>query len=177
MCVCIYGHALIGHSAWSMPYTHFDLFSFPQSNDKFNSSPVDPKAVMESSKVTVTMHIIKIEAQGYPGTGKTSLLNLVMGEDPAPTCTCDSTGFVESPSHYMVSETFGGKWKKLTRSKILEGIKKKVDELQDQQASVEHIQQSTSCFEDKATPPPERVSSVSIQALTESLSFSPTFTF
>ena len=125
-------------------------------------SPVDPETVKESIKVTVTMRIIKIEAQGYPGTGKTSLLNLAMGEDPAS--TRDSTDFVEPPSRYMVSETSGGKWEKLTTDKILEGIStemKRVNKFQDMEASMEYEQ---SIVEDETTPP--TVSTLRLQLLT-----------
>ena len=66
----------------------------------------------------------------------------------------------------MVSETSGGKWKKLTTDKILEGINRKVSELHNQQASVEHIQELSSSFEDEAAPL-ESASRVSTQALTE----------
>ena len=34
--------------------------------------------------VTVTMNITNIGTQGYPGTGKTSILDLAMGKEPAP---------------------------------------------------------------------------------------------
>ena len=136
----------------------------PEDPQTAMESSVDPETVKESIKGTVTMRIIKIEAQGYPGTGKTSLLNLAMGEDPAS--TRDSTDFVEPPSRYMVSETSGGKWEKLSTDKILEGISTEVKKVskQDMEASTEYEQ---SIVEDETTPPTVSVSSVSALALTE----------
>ena len=44
---------------------------------------VDPNAALNSLGLKVSMYITNIGAHGYPGTGKTSLLNLAMGKDPA----------------------------------------------------------------------------------------------
>ena len=123
------------------------------------------KTVMESIKVTVTMRIIKIEAQGYPGTGKTSLLNLAMGKNPAP--TRNSTGFVEPPSRYMVSETSEGKWDELSTDMIIEMISEEVKKVIKSQDRVSVMEYEQSAFEDKATPFTEDVSSVPTLAMTE----------
>ena len=139
--------------------------SDPADPETVMESLVDSETVMESIKVTVTMHIIKIEAQGYPGTGKTSLLDLAMGKNPAP--TRNSTGFVEPPSRYMVSEISKGKWEELSTDMILEMISeevKKVIKSQDLESLTENEQ--VTC-EEKATPPAENSSSVLTQTMTE----------
>ena len=47
------------------------------------ASAVDCNDAMDTLGLNVTMSIINVGAQGYPGTGKTSLLNLAMGKDLA----------------------------------------------------------------------------------------------
>ena len=58
---------------------------------------------MDSLGTIVTMRITNIGARGYPGTGKTSLLDLAMGKPVAP--TRNSTGFVDPPSRYLVTKS------------------------------------------------------------------------
>ena len=75
---------------------------------------------MESLGVTVTMEITNIGTQGYPGVGKTSVLDLAMGKDPAPTRT--STDCVDPPSRYLMidSTTEGVEWEHVTTDKMFE---------------------------------------------------------
>ena len=47
------------------------------------SSAVDRNDAMDTLGLNVTMSIVNVGAQGYPGTGKTSLLDLAMGKDLA----------------------------------------------------------------------------------------------
>ena len=47
------------------------------------SSAVDRNDAMDALGLNVTMSIVNVGAQGYPGTGKTSLLDLAMGKDLA----------------------------------------------------------------------------------------------
>ena len=138
--------------------------SDPVDPETVMESPVDPETVRESIKLTVTMRIIKIETQGYPGTGKTSLLNLAMGKNPAS--TRNSTGFVEPPSRFMVSETSEGKWEELSTDMILEMISEEVKKVMNSQDMVSLTEYEQSAFEDEATPA-ENVSCVPTQALTE----------
>ena len=66
---------------------------------------VDCNDAMDALGLNVTMSVIDVEAQGYPGTGKTSLLNLAMGKDPAETRI--STGGIDPPSHYLMVKSGG----------------------------------------------------------------------
>ena len=70
--------------------------------------------------VAVTMEITNIGTQGYPGVGKTSVLDLAMGKEPAPTRT--STDCVDPPSRYLMidSATEGVEWEIVTTSKMFE---------------------------------------------------------
>ena len=160
MLACLIGHAffIINPCHHAM---HSLLIFFLRKRTKHTSD----NTVMESIKVTVTMRIIKIEAQGYPGTGKTSLLDLAMGKNPAP--IRDSTGFVEPPSRYMVSETSEGKWDELSTDMILEMISEEVKKVIKSQDRVSVMEYEQSAFEDKATPFTEDVSSVPTLAMTE----------
>ena len=82
--------------------------------------------------ITVTMNIINIGAQGYPDIGKTSVLDLTMGKDPAPTRT--STDCVDPPSCYLMidSATEGVEWERVTTDKmfelVCEAMKKTIEE-------------------------------------------------
>ena len=55
---------------------------------------------MKSVKFVVTIHVTNIGAQGYPGTGKTSTLNLITGEE-----SVDILKSVDSPSRRMYKAT------------------------------------------------------------------------
>ena len=74
-------------------------------HDSQRSSPlsqarhVSHDDAMKSLGVTVTMEIINIGTQGYPGVGKTSVLDLAMGNDPA--LIRNSTDCVDPPLHHI----------------------------------------------------------------------------
>ena len=90
---------------------------------KSSDDSVDPNVAMNSLGLKVSMSIINIGTQGYPGTGKTSLLDLAMGKDPAPTRT--STGCVDPPSYYLVvkkEDSDGVKWKHVTTDEMIEMV-------------------------------------------------------
>ena len=78
------------------------------------------------------MNIINIGAQGYPGIGKTSVLDLALGKDPAPTRT--STDCVDPPSRYLMidSATEGVEWEHVTTDKmfglVCEAMKKTIED-------------------------------------------------
>ena len=87
---------------------------------------------MKSLEATVTMNIINIGSQGYPGVGKTSVLDLAMGKEPASTRT--STDCVDPPSRYLMidSAAEGVEWENVTTDKmfqmVCEAMKKTIDE-------------------------------------------------
>ena len=88
-----------------------------------SSNPVDPDVAMNSLGLKVSMHIINIGAHGYPGTGKTSLLDLAMGKDPALTRT--STDCVDPPAYCLVvksEDSDGAKWKHVTTDEMIEMV-------------------------------------------------------
>ena len=68
------------------------------------------------------MEITNIGTQGYPGIGKTSVLDLAMGKDPAPTRT--STDCIDPPSRYLMidSATEGVEWENVTTDKMFEMV-------------------------------------------------------
>ena len=82
--------------------------------------------------VRVEMEITNIGCQGYPGVGKTSVLDLAMGKDPAPTRT--STDCIDPPSRYLMidSATEGVEWEHVTTDKMFElmckAMKKTIEE-------------------------------------------------
>ena len=86
--------------------------------------------------VSVTMDITNIGTQGYPGIGKTSILNLIMGKEPAP--QRNSTDCIDPPSRYMLinrkadSSAAQVEWKNVTTEKmfdmICEAMKKTIEE-------------------------------------------------
>ena len=78
------------------------------------SDYIDPNVAKTSLGVTVTMEITNVGTQGYPGVGKTSVLHLATGKEPAPTRT--STDCVDPPSRYLMidSATEGGSRKGAT---------------------------------------------------------------
>ena len=85
-----------------------------------SSQSIDPDVAKTSLGITVTMEITNIGTQGYPGVGKTSVLDLAMGKDPAPTRT--STDCVDPPSRYLMidSATEGVEWEHVTTDKMFE---------------------------------------------------------
>ena len=90
---------------------------------KKSSDFVDPNAALNSLGLEVSMYITNIGAHGYPGTGKTSLLDLAMGKDPA--LTRNSTAFVDPPSRYLViksEDSDGVKWELVTIDKMIEMV-------------------------------------------------------
>ena len=87
----------------------------------------------KSLGVSVTMEITNIGTQGYPGIGKTSVLDLAMGKEPAPTRT--STDCVDPPSRYLMidsADSKGVEWENVTTDKmfemVCEAMKKTIDE-------------------------------------------------
>ena len=79
------------------------------------------------------MNITNIGTQGYPGTGKTSILDLAMGKEPAP--QRNSTGCIDPPSRYMLINSEGGaqvEWENVTTDKMFEmvcgAVKKTIEE-------------------------------------------------
>ena len=99
------------------------------------SDSVNPDDAKASLGVTVTMNITNIGTQGYPGTGKTSILDLAMGKKPAPQRT--STDCIDPPSRYMLinSEDCSAaqvEWENVTTNKmfkmVCEAVKKTIEE-------------------------------------------------
>ena len=84
------------------------------------SDYIDPNVAKTSLGVTVTMEITNVGTQGYPGVGKTSVLHLAIGKEPAPTRT--STDCVDPPSRYLMTDsaTEGVEWEKVTTNKMFE---------------------------------------------------------
>ena len=96
-------------------------------------STISDSVAKASLGVTVTMNITNIGTQGYPGTGKTSILDLAMGKDPAP--QRNSTGCIDPPSRYMLINSEGGaqlEWENVTTDKMFEmvcgAVKKTIEE-------------------------------------------------
>ena len=98
--------------------TMHNIMSFP-CND-YTLSHSGPNDAMKSLGVTVTMNITNIGTQGYPGIGKTSVLDLAIGKKVAPTRT--STDCVDPPSRYLMidSATEGIEWENVTSRKMFE---------------------------------------------------------
>ena len=96
-------------------------------------STISDSVAKASLGVTVTMKITNIGTQGYPGTGKTSILDLAMGKEPAP--QRNSTGCIDPPSRYMLINSEGGaqvEWENVTTDKMFEmvcgAVKKTIEE-------------------------------------------------
>ena len=103
---------------------------------------------MKSLGETVTMKITNIGAQGYPGIGKTSVLDLAMGKEPASTRT--STDCIELPYMMIKSEDSDGKirWEKVGTDKmfrmVCEAVKKTIEDIPpDNAVSIATVSQST----------------------------------
>ena len=104
------------------------------------------------------MEITNVGTQGYPGVGKTSVLDLAMGKDPASTRT--STDCIDPPSRYLMidSATEGVEWENVTTNKmfemVCEAMKKTIEENpQDLAESDKPASQSTSDTEHEQLPP------------------------
>ena len=104
-------------------------------NDYFysgTSAYIDPNVAKTSLGVDVKMEITNVGTQGYPGVGKTSVLDLATGKDPAPTRT--STDCIDPPSRYLMidSTTEGVEWENVTTDKmfkmVCEAMKKTIEE-------------------------------------------------
>ena len=98
----------------------------------FYADPVNDDDAMESLGVAVTMKITNIGTQGYPGVGKTSVLDLAMGKDPALTRT--STDCVDPPLHHMmIKHEDSDEWEKVTTDEMFQmvckAVKKKIEEM------------------------------------------------
>ena len=96
-------------------------------------STISDSVAKASLGVTVTMNITNIGTQGYPGTGKTSILDLTMGKEPAS--QRNSTGCIDPPSRYMLINSEGGaqvEWENVTTDKMFEmvcgAVKKTIEE-------------------------------------------------
>ena len=86
-------------------------------------STISDSVAKASLGVTVTMNITNIGTQGYPGTGKTSILDLAMGKEPAT--QRNSTGCIDPPSRYMLINSEGGaqlEWENVTTDKMFEMV-------------------------------------------------------
>ena len=99
----------------------------------YHVSTISDSVAKASLGVTVTMNITNIGTQGYPGTGKTSILDLAMGKEPAP--QRNSTGCIDPPSRYMLINSEGGaqvEWENVTTDKMFEmvcgAVKKTIEE-------------------------------------------------
>ena len=134
-------------------------------------SNLDPDDAMDSLESNVIMNITNIGTQGYPGTGKTSLLDLAMGKPAA--LTRNSTGFADPPSMCLAiknKDSTGAVWENVTTEKMSEmlcgAMKKVIDEDQNRSkcsSSDETVSQSKSLLssskhsahsgEDQATSP------------------------
>ena len=133
-------------------------------------------------ELNVTMSITNIGAQGYPGTGKTSLLDLAMGKDPAPTRI--STGCVDPPSFYLMVESEGSdgvKWDHVTTEKmfdmVCEAVKQHIDENPSEKATVsttllQRDREQVSPTEDYVPTIPEATQSIPSSSLSSSSSSS-----
>ena len=91
--------------------------------DSSESSPVDRNDAMDALGLNITMSIVNVGAQGYPGTGKTSLLDLAMGKDPAG--YRNSIGGIDPPSRYLMVKSLsseGVKWDHVTSEKMFDMV-------------------------------------------------------
>ena len=96
-------------------------------------SIISDSVAKASLGVTVTMNITNIGTQGYPGTGKTSILDLTVGKEPAS--QRNSTDCIDPPSRYMLINSEGGaqvEWENVTTDKMFEmvcgAVKKTIEE-------------------------------------------------
>ena len=88
----------------------------------FTLDHIDPNIAKTSLGVTVTMEITNVGTQGYPGVGKTSVLDLAMGKELAPTRT--STDCIDPPSRYLMIDSAidGVEWENVTTDKMFQMV-------------------------------------------------------
>ena len=67
------------------------------------SDYIDPDVAKTSLGEKVEMEITNVGTQGYPGIGKTSVLDLAMGKNPVSTRS--STDCVDPPSRYLMIDS------------------------------------------------------------------------
>ena len=99
----------------------------------------------------VKMEITNVGTRGYPGVGKTSVLDLATGKVPAPTRT--STDCIDPPSRYLMIDSAkeGVEWEHVTRDKMFELLCKAMKEAIEKErigTTVITTDQSTSDTED-----------------------------
>ena len=117
---------------------------------------IDPDVAKASMGVRVGMEITNVGTQGYPGVGKTSVLDLAMGKDPAP--QRNSTDCIDPPSRYLMTDsaTEGVEWELVTTDKMSElmckAMKKTIEE-NPIAPTVVTTNQCTSDTEDDQLPP------------------------
>ena len=94
---------------------------------------------MDSLGSNVTMSITNIGIQGYPGTGKTSFLDLATGKEPA--LTRNSTGCVDPPVRYLVIKSKDSadseviKWENVTTRQMSKMVCSTVRKIIDEELS------------------------------------------
>ena len=118
---------------------------------------IDPDVAKASMGVRVKMEITNVGTQGYPGVGKTSVLDLAMGKDSAS--QRNSTDCIDPPSRYLMTDsaTEGVEWEHVTTDKMSElickAMKKTIKEKRRGATVVTTSNQSTSDTEDDQLPP------------------------
>ena len=89
-----------------------------------SSGPVDRSDAMDALGTNVIMNITNIGTQGYPGTGKTSLLDLAMGKEHS--LERNSTGCIDPPSRYLVIKSGDSDkevtWEHVTTEKMFDMV-------------------------------------------------------
>ena len=112
------------------------------------SDLVDADATQEAFQQEVGVCISNLVVSGSPGSGKTSVVTLSVGE-PAPDVR-NSTGCVETPVRAIARGTIcanGTKLQKLQTEemlhKVCQAMRHKVDEIKSQQLAIEQLQHET----------------------------------
>ena len=106
------------------------------------------------------MSIINIGTHGYPGTGKTSLLDLAMGKDPAK--TRNSTGCIDPPSCLLVVKSADGvKWDHVTNEKMFDMVCDAVKE------TIDNPPEQTCFSTDQPTPSDASQPKIPVKPATE----------
>ena len=108
----------------------------------------DLQAILDAFHYKVEMNISKLTLHGAPGSGKTSLLNLIMGNPPPK--QRNSTGCIEPPARGIVTgsiATDGYLWEKVDTRKMLEivcqTLKKKIDEVSSELSAKDSVSHHT----------------------------------
>ena len=120
---------------------------------------------MDKLGYNVTVHISNVTTQGHPATGKTSVIDLVMGRSPA--VDRHSTGVAEPPSCSIIVEDDSSEdveWEELTPDRMLdmvfetiEALAKPVDHLGTERHAVLQHERAISTLSDPPyfrSPPP-----------------------